>query len=46
MWARPAAGDATLLHYFDARLALIDHVSHANPRFAKLAFGAMCGLIQ
>jgi hypothetical protein len=35
-----AAGDnATLVHYFDARLALLDHVPHANPRFAKLAFG-------
>ena len=44
-----AAGDnATLSHYFDARLALLDHVPHANPRFAKLAFGrgAMWPLIE
>jgi hypothetical protein len=44
-----AAGDnATLSHYFDARLALLDHVLHANPRFAKLAFGrgAMWPLIE
>jgi hypothetical protein len=40
--------NATLSHYFDARLSLLDHVPHANPRFAKLAFGrgAMWALIQ
>jgi hypothetical protein len=39
---------ATLVHYFDTRLALIDQVQHANPRFAKLAFGrgAMWPLIE
>jgi hypothetical protein len=36
---RGAAGDATLVHYFDALLALLDHMPHANPHFAKLAFG-------
>jgi hypothetical protein len=45
-----SAGDnsATLVHYFDAHLALLDHVPHANPRFAKLAFGrgAMWPLIE
>jgi hypothetical protein len=40
--------NATLSHYFDARLSLLDHVPHANPRFAKLAFGrsAMWPLIE
>jgi hypothetical protein len=40
--------NATLFHYFDARLSLLDHVPHANPRFAKLAFGrgAMWPLIE
>jgi hypothetical protein len=42
--------NASLSHYFDARLALLDHVPHrnANPRFAKLAFGrgAMWPLIE
>ena len=46
--ARDAADNASLVHYFDVRLALLDHVSHANPRFAKLAFGrgAMWPLIE
>ena len=45
---RLADENATLFHYFDARLSLLDHVPHANPRFAKLAFGrgAMWALIQ
>jgi hypothetical protein len=39
---------ATLVHHFDVRLALLDHVPHANPRVAKLAFGrgAMWPLIK
>jgi hypothetical protein len=46
--ARDAADNASLVHYFDVRLALLDHVPHANPRFAKLAFGhgAMWPLIE
>jgi hypothetical protein len=46
--ARDAADNASLVHYFDVRLALLDHVLHANPRFAKLAFGrgAMWPLIE
>jgi hypothetical protein len=42
------SGRATVFDYFNVRLALVDHVPHANPRFAKLAFGrgAMWGLIQ
>ena len=43
-----ASGRATLSDYLNARLSLLDHVPHANPRFAKLAFGrgAMWALIQ
>jgi hypothetical protein len=46
--ALAADENATLSHYFDARLSLLDHVPHANPRFAKLAFGrgAMWPLIE
>jgi hypothetical protein len=46
--ALAAEDNATLVHYFDVRLALLDHVPHANPRFAKLAFGrgAMWPLIE
>jgi hypothetical protein len=46
--ALAAEDNATLVHYFDVRLALLDHVSHANLRFAKLAFGrgAMWPLIE
>jgi hypothetical protein len=46
--ALAADDNASLSHYFDARLALLDHVPHANPRFAKLAFGrgAMWPLIE
>jgi hypothetical protein len=42
------SNNASLSHYFEARLALLDHVPHANPRFAKLAFGrgAMWPLIE
>ena len=45
---RAASGCATLSDYLSARLSLLDHVPHANPRFAKLAFGrgAMWALIQ
>lgn len=43
-----ASGRATVSDYFGVRLSLLDHVVHANPRFAKLAFGrgAMRALIQ
>ena len=43
-----ASGRATLSDYLNARLSLLDHVPHANPRFAKLAFGrgAMWPLIE
>jgi hypothetical protein len=48
--ALAADDNASLSHYFDARLALLDHVPHANPRFAKpeQAFGrgAMWPLIE
>jgi hypothetical protein len=46
--ALAADDNATFVHYFDVRLALLDHVPHANPRFAKLAFGrgAMWPLIE
>ena len=48
LYALAAGDNASLSHYFDARLALLDHVPHANPRFAKLAFGrgAMWPLIE
>jgi hypothetical protein len=37
--ARAAAHNAMLVHCFDVHLALLDHMPHANQRFAKLAFG-------
>ena len=42
------SGRASLSDYLSARRSLLDHVPHANPRFAKLAFGrgAMWALIQ
>ena len=36
-----ASGAATLDDYFAQRMALLDHVLHANPRFAKLAIGRL-----
>jgi hypothetical protein len=37
--ALAAGGAAIFDDYFAARLALLEHVARANPRFSKLAFG-------